>query len=213
MTKRFVFNEIAGRLAESLKVEGFKFVKSNRRILRAYPSGFDVIIFNIVDYYPCFQIDTFLGIRLNEVEEIVNKFVPNRNPAFMKFTETLGTSYMVLSGAKENYIEIKTEEELSRAISELTTLIKSKGLRYFENYRSPESVNDLKKRQILTEGNGTNYVIGNIMQSLTLMKLCKDPDFEELCIKYKELYIPLVGEEKSGRKAIDDLIAYLKEIS
>jgi hypothetical protein len=213
MTKRFVFNETAIRLAEGLKEDGFKFIKSSSRILRTHSLGFDVVILHIVDYWPNFQIDTFLGIRLNEVEDIVNKFIPNRNPAFMKFTETLGTSYMVLSGAKENYIEIKTEEELSNAINELITLVKNKGLKYFGDHRSIEVVNDLKKRQILTENNGANYVIGNLMQSLTLMKLCNDPDFEKLSMKYKELHAPFAGEEESGRKAMDDLIEYLKKIN
>ena len=48
------------------------------------------------------------------------------------------------------------------------------------------------------------------MQSLTLMKLCNDPDFDVLCDKYKELYVPFVGQEITGRKALDNLIEYLK---
>jgi hypothetical protein len=112
----------------------------------------------------------------------------------------------VLSGAKENYIEIETEKELENAIKELTELIQDKGLAFFEKHRNLEVVNAIKKEQIL---NKEHTVIGNVMQSLTLMKLCNDPDFDVLCEKYKELYVPFVGEEETGTKAINDLIAYL----
>lgn len=207
MTKKYVFTETAKRIEDRFKTEGFKFVKSNGRILNKYASGFDVIILKVLDYTFDFQIETFLGLRINKVEEVVNKFMPNRNPKFMKFTETIGASYMVLSGAKENHIEIETEKELDNAINELTELIENKGLAFFERHRNLEVVNAIKKEQILKS---KHNVITNIMQSLTLMKLCNDPDFDELCGKYKEIYVPFVGEEETGIKSINDLIAYLK---
>jgi len=212
MTKRYVFEKIATSIAEKFKEYGFIYRKSNGRILSIYKEGFDVIILHIVDYNPYFQIQTFMGKRINKVEEIVNKFQEYSfaSPKFMKFTETIGTSYMVLSGSKENYIEIKTEEELDNAINKLTTLIREKGLAFFEKHKSLDIINNIKKEQIL---NKEHNVISNIMQSLTLMKLCNDPDFDELCEKYKELYVPFVGEEETGPKAIDDLITCLKQIA
>ncbi len=208
MTKKYVFTETAKRIEESFKSEGFKFVKSNGRILNRYSSGFDVIILKVLDYAPVFQIEIFLGIRINKVEDIVNMFIPNRNPQFIKFTETICTSYKELSGARENYIEIKSEKELNNAIIELIKLIREKGLTFFKKHRNIETVNIIKKEQILKE---KHTVISNIMQSLTLMKLCDDPDFDKLSKKYKELYIPFVGHEEIGPKAINDLIIYLKK--
>lgn len=208
MTKRYVFTEIAKSIEKRVKPNGFKYVKSNERILNKYSSGFDVIILTVLDYAPVFQLQMSLRVRINKVENIVNKFIPNRNPKFMKFTETIGTSYMVLSGAKENHIEIETKKELDNAINELTKLIQEKGLVFFDKHRNIEIVNTIKKEQILKE---EHTVITNLMQSLTLMKLCNDPDFDELCEKYKELYVPFAGEEESGIKAINDLILYLRQ--
>jgi len=209
MTKRYVFTETAKRIYESIKHEGFMFIKSNGRIINKYPEGFDVIILKVLDYAPIFQIETFLSVRINKVEDIVNMFIPNRNPQFMKFTETIGTSYMLLSGAKENYIEVETEKELDNAINELIKLIQDKGLAFFEKHRDIEIVNTIKKEQILKK---EHTVITNIMQSLTLMKLCNDPDFDELCEKYKEFYVPFAGDEETGPKAINDLIEYLRRL-
>lgn len=214
ITKRYVFSETAKRIEDSLKTEGFKFLKSNGRILNKYPEGFDVIILSILDYAPVFQIQMSLRVRINQVEEIVNKFQEYSfaSPQFMKFTETIGTSYLVLSGAKENHVEVKSEEELDNAINELIKLIQDKGLAFFEKHRDIKTVNAIKKEQILKENNWISHIITNLMQSLTLMKLCNDPDFEELCEKYKELYRPFVGEEITGREAIVNLISYLKNL-
>lgn len=168
-----------------------------------------MILLHVLDYSPIFQIELFLSVRIDKVENIVNKFIPNRNPQFMKYTETIGTSYKELSGAKENLIEISTEKELDNAINEFIKIIRDKGLAFFEKHKNIEIVNAKKKEQIL---NKEYNVIGNVMQSLTLMKLCNDTDFDILCDKYKELYVPFVGQEITGRKALDNLIEYLKTI-
>ena len=83
---------------------------------------------------------------------------------------------------------------------------------YFETYRNIETVNILKKKEILKENIKTNFLIKNLMQSLTLLKLCNDPDFEKLSEMYKGLYIPWVGQEQSGPKALDELIDYLNKL-
>lgn len=212
MTKKHVFTEIAKRIEERFKLDGFKFIKSNGRILNKYSSGFDVIILKVLDYAPAFQLQMSLRVRIDSVENIVNKFQEYSfaSPKFMKFTETIGTSYMVLSGAKENHIEIESEEELDNAINELVKLIQDKGFAFFEKHRNIEMVNAIKKEQILKD---EHTVITNLMQSLTLMKLCNDSDFDEFCNKYKELYVPFAGEEETGRIALDDLINYLKRLN
>lgn len=210
MTKRYVFTKVAKRIEESLKTEGFKFIKSNGRIISKYPGGFDEIILKVLDYAPVFQIQMSLRVRIDSVEDIINKFIPNRNPQFMKYTETIGINYMVLSGAKENHIEIETEKELDNTINELIKLIQDKGLAFFEKNRDIETVNAIKKEQILKE---KHTAINNLMQSLTLLKLCKDTDFDKLCEKYKEYYVPFAGEEEKGPKAINDLIEYLKDLN
>lgn len=209
MRKKDAFNRIAKSLEENLRDYGFVYRKSDGRILRFHPNGFDVILIDVLDYWPVFEVRTFLCIRLEEVENIVNMFIPNFNPKFMKYSTTIATSYMVLSGADSNEIEFETEEELDAAISTLTMLIKDKGLKYFDEHRSLEVVNRIKKEQIIIERNESYNVINNLMQSIVLMYLCNDPDFDTLCAEYKKIYIPFLGEEELGNKALDDLIHYL----
>lgn len=216
MTKRFVFEKIASSIAEKFNEHGFIYNKTNGRILSIHKEGFDVIIFHIVDYNPIYEIYFSLRTRLDKVEETINKFMHDRmNPKSMPLTETISIRYKELAGSENDFIEVKSDEELEKAVKEIVALIKEDGLLFFENNHHIQKVNKMKKSHILfkPEGNVQFRDIRTIMQSLTLMKLCNDPDFEELCNKYKELYVPFVGEEETGRNAIDDLITYLKQIS
>jgi hypothetical protein len=212
MNKKQVTNLVRQGVSEGLKEYGFKFIKSKERILREHEAGFDVIYARVIDYNPIFQIEFSIAIRLERVEAIVNNFLDEeiQNPTFNSLTTTIASSYDIMTGTKENCIEIKNEMELEDAIKQLINLLKGYGLEFFNRYRSLQETNLLKKKQIRHDESGLSYILTNLMQSLTLMKLCNDPDFNELSEKYKKLYVPWAGQEESGRKALNDLIEHLQ---
>ena len=212
MNKKYVKNRIRTQIAGILKNEGFKYIKSNERIIRKHEYGFDVIYTRVIDYEPIFQIEYSIAIRLNAVEDVVNKFFGEElfNPKNKPLTTTIASSYDLMSGTNLSYIEICTEDELEDAIQDLAELTKSKGYAFFQKYKNYAVTNELKKNQILNDETGLSNILRNLMQSLTLMKLCEDTDFDKLCEKYKELYVPFVGQEITGRKALNNLIEYLK---
>jgi len=213
MTKAYVFNQTTKEVTDSLNEQGFQYKKSHGRVIKLLDDGFHVIIINVIDYRPIFQIEIYLGVRLDAVEEIVNRFLQwtFASSKFMKYTETISTSYKALSGAKENYLEVESESQLQDGINEITLLIKEKGLAFFEKYKNLNNVNLYKKESILNDTSGISHILTNLMQSLTLMKLCNNPDFDELSERYKKLYVPWAGHEEAGRKALNDLIEYLRK--
>ncbi|WP_439182739.1 hypothetical protein [Carboxylicivirga taeanensis] len=212
LNKKYVTNEIRTQIAENLKNDGFKYIKAKERIIRKHDNGFDVIYIRVVDYAPIFLIEYSIAIRLNTVEDSVNKFLGEElfNPKNKPLTTTVASSYDLLSGTNHKFIEISSEDELKTLVQKLIELTKNKAYSFFQTYRSLSNTNKLKKNQILNDDTGLSNILRNLMQSLTLMKLCNDPDFDELCEKYKELYAPWVGQEVAGRKAMDDLISNLK---
>lgn len=212
MNKKQVTNLVRQGISEGLKEDGFKFIKSKERILREHEAGFDVIYARIIDYNSVFQIEFSIAIRLNAVEEIVNKFLNDeiRNPAGNSLTTTIVSSYDIMTNSKENYIEIKNEKELEAAIRSLLVLTKDKGLAFLNKYKNFQVANKYRKDRILNDESQLSHTLISLMQSLTLMKLCNDPDFDKLKEKYKELYVPFAGEEVTGRKALNDLIEYLE---
>ncbi|WP_273134086.1 hypothetical protein [Culturomica massiliensis] len=213
MTKKYVLEQIGLKLSEELKPYGFRFIKSKNHIIKQIKSGFDLIEYRIIDYTPIFLIELALAIRLNTVEDIVNRFLGEEimNPQGKPSTLTSGISFHFLM---DNYSDIKVgnEEELNDVISEYIIGIKARGLQYFDEYNNLFNANKLKKESILNDTTGMSYMLRNLMQSLVLMKLCNDPDLEVLYPKYLEYYVPISGQEITGRKAIVDLFEYLKKM-
>ena len=213
MTKKYVLEQIGLKLSVELKPYGFRFIKSKNHIIKQIKSGFDLIEYRIIDYTPIFLIELALAIRLNTVEDIVNRFLGEEimNPQGKPSTLTSGISFHFLM---DNYSDIKVgnEEELNDVISEYIIGIKARGLQYFDEYNNLFNANKLKKESILNDTTGMSYMLRNLMQSLVLMKLCNDPDLEVLYPKYLEYYVPISGQEIAGRKAIVDLFEYLKKM-
>lgn len=213
MTKKYIREQIGLKLSEELESYGFRFVKSKNHIIKKIKSGFDLIEYRIIDYAPIFPIELALAIRLNIVEEIVNRFLGEEimNPQGKNSTLTLGISFNFLM---DNYNDIKVgnEEELNNVICEYIIGIKARGLHYFDEYNNLFNANKLKKESILNDTTGMSYMLRNLMQSLVLMKLCDDPDLELLYPKYLEYYVPILGQEVAGHKAIMELCKYLKKM-
>lgn len=213
LTKKYVYNKIIETISDNLKVFGFQFVKSKDRIIRKHEDGFDAIIVKVVDYNPVFQIELYFRSRIDCVENIINKYQANiSNNAFLLLSETCSANYQELSGAKMDFIEVKNENELDKAIHEIKSLIEAKVMSFYDQNRDIHKLNNIKKKQILENHQDISLYHNrrSLMQSLILMRLCNDPDFNSLKDKYKKLYVPFVGEEEVGKKAINDLIIYLE---
>lgn len=213
MTKKYIREKLGLELSENLKMDDFRFIKSKNHIIKQIENGFNLIEYRIVDYAPVFFIELSLAIRLNIVEEIVNRFLGEEimNPQSKIHTLTLGIAFNFLMG-DSNDVKVENEKELREVINKYIVGIKTKGLNYFNDYSNILNANRLKKEDILSNTTGISCLLRNLMQSLTLMKLCNDPDFELLYPKYLEYYIPISGQEVFGRKAIVELFNYLKDI-
>ncbi len=212
MTKKYIREQLGLKLSENLKIDDFRFVKSKNHIIRKLEDGFNLIEYRIIDYNPIFFIELSLAIRLNIVEEIINRFLGKEimNPQSKTHTLTLGIGFNFLMG-DSNDVKVENEDELRDIINKYNVGIKTKGLSYFTNYSNLLNANKFKKENILSDTSGVSYLLRNLMQSLTLMKLCNDPDFELLYPKYLEYYVPISGQEVVGRKAIVELYDYLKK--
>ncbi len=213
MNKTYITNKVRTQLAASLKSDGFEYIKSRQRIIKKHSMGFDVIYARVIDYNPLFWIESSIGIRINKVEDIVNQFLDERfqNPEFNHLSTTEGTSYAAMTGIDDD-VEVNNEDELNNAIQDIIKVMKEKGLHFFEKHRNLENLNLYKKKGILEDTMGGAYVLTNLMQSLTLMKLCNDSDFDKLSIQYKKGLVPWAGEEEASHEVLDNLINYLREL-
>ena len=207
VTTKEVKQKLTHSMESTLVDCNFKLKKSNGFIIRKSKGKTENVFFRILNYWPlCQEIDyAGFSIRFDAVEEIVNPFLAKYdffNIECTKTTATIGDSIYYNT-------RIDKIEDVDKFIHLHLNNIKQKVLDYFSQYDSINNANRLKKNQILTDNSGLSYSEHNLMQSLTLMKLCNDSDFGELTQKYKDLYSNWGGYEEKGINAINDLIEYI----
>jgi len=217
ITKKVVQSQLASSVSNLIKDEGFILNKTDNTIIRKKNHGFELISIRIIDYWPLsINIEQInLSIRYDKVENIVNDFYSEDmfNKKFSKYTSTIVNSITFsISDSEIKDIIIKDYNDLKKGVEKIIKHVLLEGIPFFKQFKTIEDASNYKKNGILNDKTKISYNLRNLMQSLTLMRLINDKDFYYLCEKYKELYVPFEGEEITGRKAMDDLIQFLKEM-
>ena len=205
--KEFLLNN----LELDLKKFGFKKNIKQSHLKRRHSLGFDIIGIGLLNYWPLNISINTIGIttRINKVENIVNPFIPKEyfNHEYSSTTVT------ILDQLKEDIqnIELVFYDDLPPAYLAVKDLIETKGLIILERNSDLQKLNkELKDRILLGQEKGWVHSISCLMQSLTLMYLCNDALFDEFSERYKAFKLPQDNREAIGKKALTDLIVYLK---
>jgi hypothetical protein len=209
-TKKEVQTKLNETLSNLLFNDSFKLKKSSGVICRRTQGKVESIYFRIINYWPlCQEIGCVMfDVRFDKVEDIVNPFLAKYNFFNIEGTKTTST----IGNLIDYNTRIDKIEDVDKFIYLHIKDIKEKILDYFFKYNKISAANQLYKSQILTDNSGLYYVERPVMQSLTLMRLCNDSDFEELSQKYKEIYTSWGGYKERGLNAINDLIGYLLKL-
>jgi hypothetical protein len=207
ITAKNVREKLVATLESMLLEDNFKLKRSNSFIVRKSKNKTESVFFKILNYWPlCAEIEHVLfDIRFDKVEEIVNPFLAKYNFSNIEGTKTTSTIGNLIS----YNTKVVNFEDVDNFIALNMNNIKAKVLAYFIKYSTMNEANVLMKEQILNDDSGLYYVERNIMQSLTLMKLCNDSDFEYLSQTYIKLYSSWGGFSERGLMTINDLIEYL----
>ena len=188
ITKKAVETKLLTALLEVLPNEEFVLKKKDKRIVRKTKSGFEEFYFRILNYWPyCAEIENVsFSVRFNEVEEITVPIeVKNGIRAGMEFAKTSTT----VGNWHEFKIKLFNEKDIDNFIHTHINKIKEKGLLFFSKHNDIYSTNLYYKNKVLNDKSDA-HIEWNwrwISNSLTLMKLCGDKDFDEMKIKYRQL--------------------------
>jgi len=221
ITKKAVETKLTTSLLELLSNEGFALKKKDKTIVRKTKTGFEDFYFRVLNYWPyCTEIETIgFSIRFNAVEEIIAPIeVKNGIRASMEFAKTSTT----VGDWREFNIKIFNGTELDNFIDVHINKIKEDGLSFFSKYGDIYNTNVYYKNRVLNDKDDLHveWDWHPIANSLTLMKLCDDKDFDEIKIKYRQMLetryrqIEDLTHEKQWQEerafaAYDDLVEYL----
>ena len=235
ITKKTVIETVGKELETKLNSYGFKFVKSKQHLIRKYKGGFDRILLYTITGFPYShqELGVQFMVRIDKVESIIEKFYNGRfrNMEFAKLFNTDFINYECLKKEKDKsfysasslkcelcktsetdldkeLFVLHNKEDIQKVSSFLKDFIELRGLRFFEQSKDIEYLNEKVKSSITKNVYGVD--LKTIMNSLVLMKLCNDSDFDTLLPKYIEQMHPDNGFERDSYDSLNEIIQYLE---
>jgi hypothetical protein len=205
MKKGEVRNLIYSLITPLVAEKGFQFKKAGEGILiRNIPGGNQRIGVPLVDYNPQFKFSLIITIRLDAVEEIANKFnvAP---PKYHSETTTFTAQLERFMPGKNTQFMVATEEDIKAAIVSLKPVIQERIIPFLDENQSlqtlAKTIDFLDIPKVLS-GTGAG------MRAMTLAKLTKQPNFENIAATYQQR---ISQYPKAAQEELQNFIQHLRQ--
>ncbi|MHA4808140.1 hypothetical protein ACX0G9_08530 [Flavitalea flava] len=208
MLKTEMSSIIKKDLGVFLKNYGYKFNTKAAGFLRSFEGGFNQIGIAIFDYRPKFLVSPFFLIRIDKVEQIVQKHVLVMEK-YKDITYTFNVGIEHFTGIKE--YEIRTEEELHKLLRQIKEVYANEVDTFLRHYSEIGNLN-----KVLNEENRKINVINepdNYIRSIIIARLNGNPNFSEVAEGYFNKYLKEYSLDiEDGPNRIRETINYLNSI-
>jgi hypothetical protein len=199
---------IKKELGDFLKQYGYKFNSKAEGFIRSFEGGFNQIGVAVFDYRPKFLVSPFFLIRLDKVEQIVQKHVfvleQYKDTAY-----TINTGIEHFTGVKE--YDIRTEVQLYEVLRQVMDVYSSK-VDFFLKYYS--DIKNLDKA-LNDERLALNKLVepDNRIRAMIIARLNGNRDFEKIAEGYYQSYVQEY-DQGAGDEArrLRETIDYLKAL-
>jgi hypothetical protein len=179
---------------------GFQLDKNEEGFVRATATGNQKLLVPFVDRHPRYKFSLLCCVRLNEVEDICNRFNPAPHE-YHSMTVTSTTPLSYFGGAGEyNFTSIR---ELKEATADLAALSKDI-LLFMDRHQDKFAVYEAMKTDGARFDNSVG--VGRAMRVVTLARLCGDVDFRAVVA---EQDAAASGWHEEDRQTFHALVAYL----
>lgn len=179
---------------------GFKLDTNEEGFVREISTGNQKLLVPFVDLHPRYTFSLLCCVRLDEVEDICNRF--NSAPKkyhFMTMTSATPLSYFRSDGE----YEFNSIQDLKEAVADLATF--SKDILFFMDQHQDKFAlyQDMK-----SEGARFDISVdpGRAMRLVTLARLCGDPNFRAVVAQHEA---SALGWDEEDRRRLGALVAYL----
>jgi hypothetical protein len=178
---------------------GFRLNRKDEGFNRRIPDGKQCLGVPLVDYNPVFIFSLTLTTRLNAVEDIFNLF-SGSPPKYHSITVTTITQLDYFTKKTKTEYKVTTEAEVSQAIHDLTPIIESQIIPFFDLHQDvvawDKAVNSqsndicgnsslLADRCNSVDGSNQPY---RGMHAVILACLAGNPAFEEIVHRLQEFF-------------------------
>jgi hypothetical protein len=214
-----VMRLIAESLTPVVRPAGFRFKKKAEDFVRAIGGGRQELGIALWDFNPLFKFSLCLNVRLDVVEEIVNRF-SGSSPEYHGITMTSLTQLEFLGlPAVDGRVEYRaaSESELAAVLPGFSAMVRERVVPFFEEYKDVSSLNrglNPVGAERVTElawppdrgaFDATNQPY-RAMSGMAVAHLAGDPRVQELVIAYRSQLAELDDDD---RQKFEELVVYL----
>jgi len=207
MTKQEARDLVYAGLKKSLKDPDFRLNQKEGAFARRIPIGFQKVYVPFYDYKPMFVFSLTVGIRLDAVEDIFNRF-SGANSAGQKLTLTTITRLSHFTGHLEEY-KVSAPAEIATALTDLGTVIQAKIMPFLDNYQDVRSL-DTAMNTNKVPGFDSSNLLMHAMHSVILARLNGSSLYRRLVDEYEKSLRNYVAAEK---ERFNQLVRSLDEMS
>jgi hypothetical protein len=206
MTKTEVREKIFEQLGPHLP--GFKPRKREECFARKITGGTQCIGVPLVDYRPLFRFSLHTSTRIEEVEEIFNRFAGGR-PAYHHMTLTTATFLEYFYGESERKrFEVRSPEEVAAAIADVAPVFRDRILPFLDTHQTVQSLD-----AVMNGPEGPRFDRMNPpyrqMHALILAHLAGNPRFDALA---EAALAESQGFHPVDAKKLEALVAHLRTL-
>lgn len=199
---------------------GFRFKKSSQAFVRKIDGGRQELGLALADYNPVFEFSFTLCVRLEAVQEIVNRF-SGSPPKYHGETLTSITQLEFLGlpaqPGRGVVYRVESESQLLEILPSIAEIVRQRALPFFNEYRDVEALNrglnpagaervlEAVSDRHLFDATNQPY---RSMTGVTVAHLARDARLAELIAAYRS---QLRESRESVRQKFEELVAYLRQ--
>lgn len=177
---RLLFDELGARLSDS----EFKGRWSHRDFVRKEEWGASRLHLFYYNYPNKLQVSGELIIRINEVQRILEPFLKDREPKFIKELPTLSTNIGFYLNYTWNEPILSNEHDIAAAVQELVRIVRDVAEPFYTKYHHVQEAYDL-----LNSERGHAYSFFVYMRGMTLLAMAnilgRDDDLAKIAEEYR----------------------------
>jgi hypothetical protein len=204
MTKQEVKEKIFQQLQPHLP--GFKLRKKEESFARPIAGGTQFIALALVDHEPRFKFALPISTRIEEVEEIFNRFAGSP-PKYHHMTRTTTTLLAYFYGQSEKkQFMVQSPEDIAAATADLAPVLRDRIMPFLDSHQTVQSLDAVMNGPEGPSFDKTNPPYRQ-MSGLILARLAANPRFDALA---EAALAESRGWHPQDAKKLETLVAHLR---
>jgi len=180
---RRLYGKLYSELAIELKELNYATISSKRQFRRTNKNGYYSIILSAAGQQPI-EIEIFLGIRIDMVEDLVYQFT-NGLKEYGPYSTTLIVPTRKISSESQYYYSLATEKDIPNILHKIIHFLNGQGFPFLAEYGNVRALNELYNQYPEQKLTYITNEFHRALRGIVLAKLAQQPQWKKLVDQYR----------------------------